>query len=111
VQLVADRRSILSDGRDLAVLRAQIVDRRGIVVPDSDALVRFELAGPGRVIGVGNGNPTSLEPDQARQRRAYHGLCQALVQSTGRLGPIKLRATADGLQAGTLALLAAPVLA
>jgi beta-galactosidase len=111
VQLVADRRRIAPDGRDLAVLRAEIVDRRGIVVPDSDALVRFELAGPGRVIGVGNGDPTSLEPDQASQRRAFHGLCQALVQSTGRFGPIKLRASAEGLQAGTLALLAAPALA
>jgi beta-galactosidase len=111
VQLIADRRRIGADGRDLAVLRAEIVDRRGIVVPDSDALVHFELAGPGRVIGVGNGNPTSLEPDLASQRRAFHGLCQALVQSTGRLGPIKLRASAEGLQAGTLALLAGPVLA
>jgi beta-galactosidase len=108
VELVADRRRIASDGRDLAVLRAQFVDRRGTVVPDSDALVRFEVAGPGRLIGVGNGDPTSLEPDQATQRRAFHGLCQALVQSRGGLGPIRVRARADGLEAGEQVVVALP---
>jgi len=111
VQLVADRRRIASDGRDLSVLRAEIVDRNGIVVPDSDALVRFDVAGPARVIGVGNGDPTSLEPDQAPQRRAFHGLCQAVLQSRGGSGSIKVSATAAGLQPGTAIVLATPALA
>jgi beta-galactosidase len=111
VQLVADRRRITPDGRDLSVLRAEIVDRNGIVVPGSDALVRFEVAGPARVIGVGNGDPTSLEPDRAAQRRAFHGLCQALLQSRGGSGSIKVTATAAGLQPGTAIVLATASLA
>jgi beta-galactosidase len=106
IVLTSDRRRIAADGRDLAMLRAEIVDRAGTTVPDSDALVKFEVLGPGRIIGVGNGDPTSAEPDQATQRKAFHGLCQAIMQSRGGSGAISVRATSDGLQDGEAKLLA-----
>lgn len=108
VRLSADRGRISGDGRDLSMLMAEIVDRAGTVVPHGDALVVFEVAGAGRVIGVGNGNPTSLEPDQASQRHAFNGLCQAIVQSTGAPGSIRIRASSAGLRAGTALLVALP---
>jgi beta-galactosidase len=58
------------------------------------------------VIGVGNGDPTSHEPDRASQRRAFNGLAQVLVQSGGGAGPIRIAAAAEGLQPGALTLLA-----
>jgi beta-galactosidase len=70
--------------------------------------VRFAVAGPGRVIGVGNGNPTSLEPDRASQRRAFNGLCQAIVQSVGPAGAIRISAAADGLRGDAATVLALP---
>lgn len=108
IRLTADRGRINGDGRDLSMLRAEIVDRAGTVVPHGDALVAFEVTGPGRIIGVGNGDPTSLEPDQARQRKAFNGLCQAIVQSSGAPGSIRISATSAGLRAGTVLLLALP---
>ena len=65
-------------------------------------------AGAGRIIGVGNGNPTSLEPDQASQRHAFNGLCQAIVQSSGTPGSIRINATSAGLRSGTVLLVALP---
>jgi beta-galactosidase len=41
------------------------VDARGRTVPNADIAVRFRLTGPGRIIGVGNGNPSSHEADKA----------------------------------------------
>lgn len=108
IRLTADRGRIGGDGRDLSMLRAEIIDRAGTVVPHGDALVAFEVTGPGRIIGVGNGDPTSLEPDQARQRKAFNGLCQAIVQSSGAPGSIRISATSAGLRAGTVLLLALP---
>jgi beta-galactosidase len=90
------------------MLGAEIVDRAGTVVPHADALVVFEVAGAGRIIGVGNGNPTSLEPDQASQRHAFNGLCQAIVQSSGTPGSIRINATSAGLRSGTVLLVALP---
>jgi len=108
VRLTADRRRILADGRDLSMVTAQIVDKAGNVVPEADALVHFDIAGSGQVIGVGNGNPTSLEADQATQRKAFNGLCQAIVQSRGGSGTIKVSGSSAGLVAGTVLVVALP---
>lgn len=64
VELVADRNRLEADGRDLAVVTVQILDERGDVVPTENEQVHFSVEGPGKIIGVGNGNPSSLEPDQ-----------------------------------------------
>ena len=64
VRLEADRTTIKADGRDLAVVTVEIRDASGNQVPTAGDLVRFEVQGPGRIIGVGNGDPSSLEPDQ-----------------------------------------------
>lgn len=37
--------------------------------------------GEGRIIGVDNGNPESHESYQADHRKAFNGLCLAIVQA------------------------------
>jgi beta-galactosidase len=106
VQLTADRRRIAGDGRALSVVSTAIVDSKGRVVPTADYRVNFSLSGAGRLIGVGNGNPTSLEPDKATFRNGFNGLAQALVQSDGHVGPIDLSASVQGLHPGRIRLLA-----
>ena len=54
------------------------------------------------MIGVGNGDPTSLEPDKADVRRAFNGLCMAIVQAERRAGEIVVRASSPGLVDGVL---------
>jgi beta-galactosidase len=108
VNLSADRRRLTSDGRDVSMLTAEIVDKKGNPVPHGNALIRFSLSGPGRIIGVGNGDPTSHEPDQAMQRSAFNGLCQAILQTDPTMGSIKITAQADGLKAGAATLISLP---
>ena len=100
VSLTPDRDCIADDGRDVAAVTVAIVDRDSRVVPSADNEVVFAIEGEGRIIGVGNGNPSSLEPDQGSMRRAFHGLCQVLVQTTGRPGTIVLTGRSPGLRAG-----------
>ena len=69
--------------------------------------VTFTVSGPGRVIGVGNGDPSSHEPDRASKRNAFNGLCMALVQSQKTPGEIRVEASAPGLASAT-AILALP---
>ena len=66
----------------------------------ADALLQFDVTGPARIIGVGNGNPNSHEPDKASQRRAFNGLACAIVQSNALAGEVRLTARADGLATG-----------
>jgi beta-galactosidase len=97
-----------ASGGDVAILRAEVVDARGRPVPDGADLIRFSVSGPADVIGVGNGDPTSLEPDHARERRAFHGLAQALVRTRRRAGPITVSAEAPDLTSAQVRLISAP---
>ena len=47
----------------IAMVTVEVLDENGYVVPTADNLIRFEIEGPGRIIGLGNGNPTSLEKE------------------------------------------------
>ena len=100
IELVPDRRSLHADGVDVSVLEARIVDSRGRVVPTADDDVAFKVTGPAAIIGVGNGDPASHEPDKADRRKAFNGLCMALVQAGRTPGSVTVEATAAGLAAG-----------
>jgi beta-galactosidase len=63
VQLTPDRSSLSADSRDLSVVRVAITDARGEIVPTATNLVHFDLSGPGKIIGVGNGDPSCHESD------------------------------------------------
>jgi beta-galactosidase len=65
LRLVADRTAIGSDGRDLAIVGVSAVDEQGRAVPTAQAQVQFSVEGPGRILGAGNGDPSSHEPDRA----------------------------------------------
>jgi beta-galactosidase len=98
IALVSDCSTLKADGCDVAVIRVAIKDARGRVVPVADNLVKFTIEGPGRIIGTGNGNPTSHEPDKASQRLAFNGYCLVLVQANKETGVIRLKATSDQLK-------------
>ncbi len=64
----------------------EVQDAQGRIVPITDNLVTFKVSGAGKLIGVGNGDPTDQEPDKGTSRKAFSGYCMAIVQSskTGR---------------------------
>lgn len=108
VVLTSDRRTAVASGDDAVMLRAEVVDARGRPVPDAADLIRFAVTGDAEVIGVGNGDPTSLEADRANERRAFHGLAQAIVRVGRRAGTVRVTASAEGLRSGSVAVLARP---
>ena len=61
--LSVDRTEMAGDRRDIAIVRVSALDARGREVPTSSSEVAFAISGPGRVIGVGNGDPSSHEAD------------------------------------------------
>ena len=104
IRLVADRTSLTADDADLAVITVEVIDAQGRIVPTAGNKVSFTLTGPAELIGVGNGDPSSHEPDQADNRSAFNGLAQALVQTTRAAGEIVLQADSPGLTAARLTL-------
>ena len=63
IQLIPDRKTINADGEDVAVFTVAALDGQGRVVPVAQNKINFTIAGAGRIIGVGNGDPSCHEPD------------------------------------------------
>ncbi|UOQ68474.1 glycoside hydrolase family 2 TIM barrel-domain containing protein [Hymenobacter volaticus] len=110
IELTADRSKLQADGKDLSFLTVRVLDAAGNLVPDAANLVQFAVNGPGLVAGVDNGYQASLEPFKADSRKAYNGMCLAIIQTTEKEGTITVQATADNLTpaAVTLTSTAAP---
>ncbi len=64
IQLLAHRSQIKADGEDVSVITVQVTDAQGRMVPTADNEITFEITGPGKIIGVGNGDPSCHEPDR-----------------------------------------------
>ena len=95
--MTADRQELAADGEECATLAVEVRDAQGRLVPVADNEVRFEVSGTGKLIGVGNGDPTCQESDTGASRRAFGGLCAAIVQATKSAGKITVSATSPGL--------------
>jgi len=104
VLLRPDRPQISADGQDVSLVEVQVLDKEGRLMPVADNEIAFQLSGPGKIIGVGNGDPSSHEPDKAHKRRAFNGLCMVIVQSSKEPGEIRLEASSPGLEPATLAI-------
>jgi beta-galactosidase len=96
--LSADRNIISADGRDLSFVTVKIVDKEGTLVPHAGNLVQFEISGEGFIAGVDNGQQTSHEPFRADYRKAFNGMCLAVIQSNEKAGKIILTAKSEGLE-------------
>ena len=101
VVLKADRSAINADGRDLSYVEVDIVDANGVLVPQASDSVAFTVSGPGRIVGVDNGNAISHESYKGTSRAAYNGKALAIIQSTTDPGTITLKATSGSLSAGS----------
>jgi beta-galactosidase len=99
----ADRSTIGVDGRDLSFITVTVADARGILVPRSKNRLTFEVSGPGEIVAVDNGDATSHESFQSKERNAYNGLCLVIVRSiAGQPGKIRLTAKSSGLAASSV---------
>jgi beta-galactosidase len=94
----ADRQEVSADGEDVAMFAVEVQDAQGRVVPVTDNAVTFQVSGNGKLIGVGNGDPTNHESDKGTSRKAFCGLCMAVIQSTKTGGDITVEATSPGLE-------------
>jgi len=80
----------------------KVVDSQGRVHPDADNEISFGVQGEGRLIGVDNGDMSNEEDFKGKQKKAFHGMCLAIVQSTASAGQIQVRAVSPGLKPATL---------
>jgi beta-galactosidase len=100
LMLQPDRAKIAADGKDLSFVTMTIADQNGLLVPRSKNHIKFDIAGPGEIVAVDDGDPTNLEPMQAKEHDAFNGLALVIIRAS-KPGKITLTARADGLEDAT----------
>ena len=76
--------------------------------PKAENLMKFEIEGPGKIAGVGNANPVSIESNQQPQRKAWQGRCLVIIKSENQPGNINLKVISEGLPSGQISIKSVP---
>ncbi len=98
LRLMPDRTVLQADAEDIVPVAVAVIDAAGRMVPTANNKILFSVTGAGVNAGVGNGDPSCHEPNQADYRSAFNGLCMVLVRATTQPGKILVEARATGLR-------------
>jgi beta-galactosidase len=105
LMVTPSKTTLFADGKDVSVINISIIDKKGLEVPDAQNLVTFSLKGDAKIIGVGNGDPSSHEPDKFSegnwQRKLFNGKCQLILQTGYSADIIKLVAKSGSMNAAS----------
>jgi beta-galactosidase len=102
VRVFSDQDTVTAAPGDVALVRFEIVDSAGTVVPTADNQVQFAVTG-GRILALDNGNLQDMEPYHSDRRKAFNGRGLAIIRAD-RAGVLRVSATATGLAPATLTL-------
>jgi beta-galactosidase len=97
LRLTPDQTSLSANGGDLSIVKVEILDNQGRLVPTSCPELTFTVSGPAVLLGVGNGDPADHDSDKGPHRRAFNGLALVLIQTIGEVGKIYLKVEGSGL--------------
>ncbi|HEX7906016.1 MAG TPA: beta-galactosidase GalA [Chitinophagaceae bacterium] len=103
LQLIPDRNSIAGDGWDAVPVTVRTLDAKGRPVQTANLPIEFEITGTGNIIGLGNGDANSHEPEKGNKRSLYNGLAQVILQSKANSsGQLTLTAKSGNLKPATI---------
>ena len=105
VVLKADKTTLLADGRDLCFVTVETEDALGNPVENASDYVKVTLSGPGRILGMDNGDSTDMDQYKTTVRKLFNGKL-LIVASSGAAGEICLTVSGRGLESASLVLTA-----
>jgi beta-galactosidase len=100
--LTADKPTIAKNWDDITYITAKVVDANGIVCPNVDKLITFNISEAGNIVAVDNGNVNSHESYINSKRLTYNGECIAIVKAKSNAGKITITANSAELKSGSV---------
>jgi beta-galactosidase len=100
IKLTVDRRIIHPNKNELCFVKAEVVDEKDNPVPDADNEIKFSINGKGIIVATDNGYQADLTSFKYSTRKAYNGLCLAIVQPETSSGTFEIKAESAGLKYG-----------
>ncbi len=98
IKLTADKNYIKADGKDLAYITVEVVDKEGNICPNINDLVQFEVKGAGKFRASANGDATSLDLFHEPKMHLFNGKLMAIVQASEKTGEIIFKAKSQKIK-------------
>lgn len=100
LKISAEREAVVASGNDLAYFNVEVLDETGLLVPNAEIPVKFNIQGKCKLQAVGNGNPMDLKSFQWPEVKTFRGKCQLIVRSCEEGEKIIVSAKSEGLKTG-----------
>ena len=98
LEAMAETATVVSDGEDICYVNVSVRDAEGLIVPDANLPVKFEIEGSGAIVATDNGDETDFDDFHSPSRRTFNGWVQAIVRAhPGAAGKMRVRASSAGL--------------
>ena len=98
IQLTADRTEITADGESLVYVMAEITDRKGRLVPNADALIKFDVQGAGTLLATCSADLKDESAYTDSRRKAWKGRAMAVIKAGKVKGKLQVTANSQGLK-------------
>ena len=104
LRLVPEAREVGSGFDDVVAVRVEVVDAKGVLVPDASHLVTVKIDGPATLAAFDNASVTDHSMFDSPSRSVQGGKAVAFVRGARGSGAITVTATAPGLRAASATL-------
>ena len=101
LKITAEENSFPGVKNDLAYFNIEVLDENGLLVPNAEIPVEFEISGGGKLQAVASENPKEMNSFQQPGVKTYRGKCQLIVRLNGDGGEINVTAKSEGLKPAT----------
>ena len=98
IQLTADHTEITADGESLVYVMAEITDRKGRLVPNADALIKFDVQGAGTLLATCSADLKDESAYTDSRRKAWKGRAMAIIKAGKVKGKLQVTAHGQGLK-------------
>ena len=98
IQLTADHTEITADGESLVYVMAEITDRKGRLVPNADALIKFDVQGAGTLLATCSADLKDESAYTDSRRKAWKGRAMAVIKAGKVKGKLQVTAHGQGLK-------------
>lgn len=102
IRLTADRSAMTADGKSLAFVTVEVLDKDGNLCPHADDQIFFDVSGNGAIAGVDNGLQTSMERFKDNKRKAFNGKCLIVLRAGKTPGKLHIKAKSYNLKSSEL---------
>lgn len=104
IRLTPDKLQFADSSQALVYILAEVVDKKGNVVPNAEVHITFSVDGDAEVLATGSGNPKDPKGYFHNDRTTSEGKALAVIKSSSTADPVKVIAKGRGLKPATVTL-------